>query len=661
MPHNYSIADITALLLTHEAQMEQDTQEGTLSANMAVNKKSTGPGNSQGIFGNKTPTSNSGQTGNRGENQQSGNRKGRGRGRNYSNNSRPPCQICHRVGHGAYRCYYRYDQTFQQPQPQFNGQNSAGFSTGNKGPMQAMIATPNTVADSSWYPDSGATNHCTPDVNNLQTKADYHGNERIYMGNGNALTIASIGDNSFDSNNHIFRLRNILHIPQITKNLLSVSKFVRENAVFIEFHPHFCLVKDRVTKKVLLQGVLKQGLYVFDLPSLQSHASQSSITNTTSVFHSKKCCNSAVSIPTAFSVNTAICSDSLWHKRLGHPTSSIVHSVLNKCNIPFSKSTTLLCDACQVSKSHKLPFSSSQTTYTQPLQLIVADVWGPAPILSSNGFKYYVSFLDAYSRYTWVYLLKAKSEVYHVFLKFKTQVELQFSHKILTLQSDCGKEFMVLSKVLDTFGILFRHSCPYVHEQNGLVERKHRHIVETGLSLLAHASMPLRFWDEAFLTATYLINRMPTPVLHGNSPYTSLFGVAPDYTSLRVFGCLVYPHLRPYNKHKLQFRSTACTFIGYSNQFKGYRCLSSTGRVYITRNVVFDEQYFPFAHSHSSTCLVSSQPAPLFPPRVSCRWQPSTTIGPVTAALSPTESLLPAVSQTSPAASQSSAAALSGS
>ncbi|KAL5797089.1 hypothetical protein ACOSQ2_001909 [Xanthoceras sorbifolium] len=222
MPHNYSTADITALLLTHEARMEQDTQESTLSANMALNKKGNGQGNNQGTFGNKTPNSNSGQSGNRCENHQSSGRRGRGRGRNFNSNSRPPCQICHRVGHGAYRCYYRYDQTFQQPYL-----------------MQAMIATLNTVADFSWYLDSGATNHYTPDVNNLQTKSDYHGNEMIYMGNGNALTISSIGDNSFD-------------IPHITKILLSVSKFVRENAVFIKFHPHFCLVKDRVTKKVFL-------------------------------------------------------------------------------------------------------------------------------------------------------------------------------------------------------------------------------------------------------------------------------------------------------------------------------------------------------------------------------------------------------------------------
>ncbi|KAL5802139.1 hypothetical protein ACOSQ4_030444 [Xanthoceras sorbifolium] len=250
MQHTYSIAEITSLLLTHEARMEQNVQEDTLSANMAANRK----GNSQGNFGNKAaPNSNSGQSGNRRENQQAGGRRGRGGGRNFNSSSRPPCQIGHRVGHGAYRCYYRYDQTFQQPQ--FNGQNPAGASGGpggNKGPMQAMLAAPNTLADSSWFPDSGATNHCTPDVSNLQTKTNYHGSERIYMGNGNALTISSIGHYYFDHNNHIFHLRNILHIPHITKNLLSMSKFVRENAVFIEFHPYFCLVKDRVTKKVLL-------------------------------------------------------------------------------------------------------------------------------------------------------------------------------------------------------------------------------------------------------------------------------------------------------------------------------------------------------------------------------------------------------------------------
>jgi hypothetical protein len=83
----------------------------------------------------------------------------------------------------------------------------------------------------------------------------------------------------------------------------------------------------------------------------------------------------------------------------------------------------------------------------------------------------------------------------------------------------------------------------------------HRHIVKTGLSLLAHASMPLKFWDEAFLTTTYLINRLPSKVSHDLTPLECLFEHRPDYSFLRTFGCAYWPHLHPYNTHKVQFRS----------------------------------------------------------------------------------------------------------
>uniref|UniRef100_A0A8R7QTF3 Integrase catalytic domain-containing protein n=1 Tax=Triticum urartu TaxID=4572 RepID=A0A8R7QTF3_TRIUA len=86
-------------------------------------------------------------------------------------------------------------------------------------------------------------------------------------------------------------------------------------------------------------------------------------------------------------------------------------------------------------------------------------------------------------------------------------------------------------------GISHRVSCPHTSQQNGIAERKHRHLVETGLALLAHSSLPLRFWDEAFLTACYLINRMPTPVLNKDTPLFRLFHVQPNYSSLRIFGC----------------------------------------------------------------------------------------------------------------------------
>ena len=145
-------------------------------------------------------------------------------------------------------------------------------------------------------------------------------------------------------------------------------------------------------------------------------------------------------------------------------------------------------------------------------------------------------------------------------------------------------------------GILHRLSCPHTFQKNGLTERNHRHLVETGLALLAHSSLPLHYWDEAFLTACYLINRMPTPVIKNETPIFRLLQVQPNYSFLRIFGCACWPSLRKYNSHKLDFRSKMCVFLGYSPMHKGYKCLDrSTGRIYISRDVIFDESVFPFS------------------------------------------------------------------
>lgn len=135
--------------------------------------------------------------------------------------------------------------------------------------------------------------------------------------------------------------------------------------------------------------------------------------------------------------------------------------------------------------------------------------------------------------------------------------------------------------------------------------------METGLSLLAHASMPVHYWDEAFLTACFLINRMPSKVIDNLSPVQCLFGDLPDYSILRDFGCACWPNLRPYNARKLEFRSTQCVFLGYSGQHKGYKCLHrATGRVYISREVDFDESVFPFASAKSYEQVLPSSQTP---------------------------------------------------
>lgn len=131
-----------------------------------------------------------------------------------------------------------------------------------------------------------------------------------------------------------------------------------------------------------------------------------------------------------------------------------------------------------------------------------------------------------------------------------------------------------------------------------MVERKHRHIVELGLTLLAQSSVPMHYWTNFFFfTVVFLINKLPSTSLNNSSPHELLFRYKPDYSFIRVFVCLCFPHIRPYRSQKLSFCYELCVFWGYCSDHHGYRCLSSSGRLYISRNVVFHETTFPFADS----------------------------------------------------------------
>jgi histone deacetylase 1/2 len=158
-------------------------------------------------------------------------------------------------------------------------------------------------------------------------------------------------------------------------------------------------------------------------------------------------------------------------------------------------------------------------------------------------------------------------------------------------------------------GISHRLSCPYTPKQNGVAERKHRHIIETTITLLRTAKLPSKFWSYACQTATYLINRMPTVVLHNSSPFEMLFGSSPTITHLRIFGCACFPLLKPYNSTKLQAKTTKCVFLGYATKYKGYLCYHvPTMRMFVSRHVIFDEHQFPYSDlvSTPSNTLQSS-------------------------------------------------------
>ena len=232
-----------------------------------------------------------------------------------------------------------------------------------------------------------------------------------------------------------------------------------------------------------------------------------------------------------------------------------------------------VCDACSLAKSHKLPFSQSTYKSTHPLALIHSNVWELAPITSHFGYSYYVIFVDDYSKYTWLFPMKKKSDVFSIFCDFHFKAEFQFSTKLQALQLEWGGECQALTTYLKNHGIIHRLSCPYTPDHNGTSERKHRHLIEIAISLLRTASLPKKFWDEAICTSTYLIDRLISPQLAHKSPYETFFHRKPNYCFLKVFGCLCYPNLRPYASNKINTRLERCVFLGYSSSHKGYRCL----------------------------------------------------------------------------------------
>ncbi|KAJ0857667.1 putative RNA-directed DNA polymerase [Helianthus annuus] len=434
----------------------------------------------------------------------------------------------------------------------------------------------------NYLPDTGANDHAATDFESLDNSEAYYGNDSLFVGNGQPLPILNIGSTKIYSPNKTLTLSNVLHVPQLKRNLLSVQKFCVDNNVFFEFHASYFVVKDESTRTILLTGPSEHGLYSLRLPQLKS-------------------------LPkVAFTAFKA--SSTIWHQRLGHPHAQVFRSIVSHFHLPvLDKLSSSLCTSCQMGKSSKLSLSNSDFHSANILDLVYCDVWGPTPTLSFDGYRYFLLCVDHHSKYMWFYPLARKSDAYHNLTYFIKMAERQFNTKLKSIQSDWGGEFRTIASFCHNLGIVHRRSCPHTSEQNGTVERRHRHVVETGLALLAQSHLPQRFWHFAFETAVYLINRLPSRVSSNKSPFEHIFKRRPDYSFLRVFGCQCFPYLRPYNNHKIEFRSTPCIFLGYSPVHHGYRCLDlTTERVYIARHVRFNEHVFPY---HASP-INSNPPQP---------------------------------------------------
>lgn len=385
--------------------------------------------------------------------------------------------------------------------------------------LAAMVAEANTsfLNKQQWYADSGANIHVTTDAANLTVSQPYDGHETVGVGNGADLSIIRTGHTSIKTPSSNFLLRDIAYCPDASAHLLSIYKFCVDNDVTFELTSSNFSMKDNCTGAILMTGPSEKGLYPINVSQLSRSKLQ--------------CLTMTVGVKA---------TPPIWHLRLGHPSDSVLQRVLRQHSLPihgFPINDTI-CVACQLGKSKHLTFSDSLRETTCPLELIHSDLWvSPSPSLS--GYRYYVIFIDDFSPFTWMYPLVNKSEVLASFVKFNLLVENQFSCHIKQFQSDNGGEYCshLFKQFLASHGIFRRLSCPYTSQQNGLAERKHRHLVEMGVTLLAQSGLPKRYWVDAFMTATYIVNRLPTKVLEYSTPFTKLFHKDPDYTYFRSFGC----------------------------------------------------------------------------------------------------------------------------
>ncbi|WZY72232.1 hypothetical protein YC2023_004472 [Brassica napus] len=354
-------------------------------------------------------------------------------------------------------------------------------------------------------------------------------------------------------------------MPDFTSNLLSVKKCATDLQCNVIFSPDDVKFQDIESSKVIGKGVTKGDLYL-----LEDLAPVSDIS----------CSFTTASVP---SLN----KNALWHARLGHP-----HNKALKLMLPGVSFENNDCEACILGKHCKTVFPNSSTVYEKCFDLIHSDVW-TAPCLSRENHKYYVSFIDEKSKYTWLTLIPTKDRVLDAFKNFQSYVTNHYQAKIKIFRSDNGGEYIgqAFKQHLSQYGILHQTSCPYTPQQNGVAERKNRHLMEVARSMMFQANVPKKFWSDAVATACYLINRTPTLILKGQSPFEVLNKHKPSLEHIRIFGCLCYVLIPGELRNKLEARSTKAMFIGYSTTQKGYKCYNpDTRRVLVSRDVKFVEE-----------------------------------------------------------------------
>lgn len=457
-------------------------------------------------------------------------------------------------------------------------------------PKSKSLVCFSTTSTSDWILDSGASDHMCSSKSMFSTISPLNQPITISLPNGDILSISFAGTVQITPE---IILTNVLYVPNFKYNLLSIHRLTQQLNCTVNFTSTTCFLQGHSLRKPLALGDSQKGLYIL-----------SSVNNTVN-----QSCFSSVASNTSLSLNKNV-SALTWHSRLGHLPVSKLKTL---CNIDSSCIDTLsVCDVCAKARQHRLPFPHSTIHTTRKFELVHVDLWGPYSVCTYNKCKYFITIVDDFTRTTWTHLLSCKSNAFPFLKQFIALVHTQFQATVQIIRTDNALD-LGLSKDAQQFfstnGIIHQTSCSYTPQQNGVVERKHKHLLETSRALLFQSHLPLKFWGDCVLTSTHLINRFPSKLLHGASPYELLFDSKPDYTTLKTFGCLAYVSIPKPHRDKLSPRAHPCVFLGYPYGKKAYKflCLENHS-IIISRDAVFHESVFPYISPDPSHFIPLSLP-----------------------------------------------------
>ena len=468
------------------------------------------------------------------------------------------CNYCKEKGHWKFDCPKKKKQSEKQ-----SVSAAVAEEDTNSEEDIALVADEHTHHSDVWVLDSGASYHICPRREWFTTYEQVDGGS-ISMANSSVCKVVGTGSIKIRTHDGSFcTLNEVRHVPLMTKNLISLS--------LLDSKGFSWSGKDGVLRvwkgsNLILKGVIRGTLYFLQGSTVTGSAHVAS-----SEFHQKD-------------------MTKLWHIRLGHMGERGMQILSKEDLLAGHKVKSLeFCEHCVFGKLHRNKFPKAIHRTKGTLDYIHSDCWGPCRVESLGGCRFFVSIIDDYSRMTWVYMMKHKSEAFQKFKEWKILMENQTGKKIKRLRTDNGLEFCwsEFDQFCKDEGIARHRTVRNTPQQNGVAERMNQTLLERARCMLSNAGLDRRFWAEAVSTACYLINRGPHTGIQCKTPMEMWSGKAADYSNLKAFGCTAYYHV---SEGKLEPRAKKGVFVGYGDGVKGFRIWSpAEKRVIMSRNVVFDE------------------------------------------------------------------------